>query len=68
MTDVDPGIVELVKAQKAQRRTAALQYVEHPQLAFIVHSFNRISNLEQIFRGLRSARSARAHRLRRRLR
>ena len=66
MTDVDPGIVELVKAQKAQRRTAALQYVEHPQLAFIVHSFNRISNLEQIFRGL-MGRSARAHRLRRRL-
>ena len=54
VTDVDPGIVELVKAQKAQRRTAALQYVEHPRLAFIVHSFNRISNLEQIYRGLRS--------------
>ena len=55
MTDVDPGIVEIVKAQKAQRRTAPLQYVERPQLAFIVHSFNRISNLEQIFRGLRWA-------------
>ena len=53
MTDVDPGIVDRQGAEGAEAN-GALQYVERPQLAFIVHSFNRISNLEQIFRGLRS--------------
>jgi glycosyltransferase involved in cell wall biosynthesis len=51
---VDPEIVEVVKANKARRRASALQYVERPQLAFIVHSFNRISNIDQLLGGLRS--------------
>ena len=67
MTGVDPAIVDLVKAQKAQRSAGPAQYEENPHLAFIVHSFNRISNLNELFTDS-NARSSRAHRVRRRIR
>ena len=42
-----------VKAAKARRRASPHQYRDHSELAFIVQSFNRISNVEQLVRGLR---------------
>lgn len=52
MNALHPDVVELVKASKARRST--LRYVEHPALAFVVHSFNRVSNIDQLVSGLRS--------------
>jgi glycosyltransferase involved in cell wall biosynthesis len=54
MKPVDPEIVKAVKANKARRQVSAFRYVERPKLAFIVHSFNRISNIDQLLSGLRS--------------
>lgn len=48
-------MVKRVRAYKAARRAAGFAYVERPRLAFIVHSFNRISNIDQIAEGLRAA-------------
>lgn len=49
---VAPEIVERVKAEKARRRASKRRYVDFPRIGFVVHSFNRVSNLEQIYRGL----------------
>ena len=54
MNHVDPTIVDAVKTQKEARRTSDRQYVERPTLTLVVHSFNRISNLDQLHQGLRS--------------
>ena len=52
---VEPEVVERVRAAKAARRASGFVYEERPRLAFIVHSFNRISNIDQIVDGLRAA-------------
>ena len=49
---VAPEIIKRVKAEKAKRRASKLRYVDFPRLGFVVHSFNRVSNLDQIYRGL----------------
>ena len=54
MNHVDPTIVDAVKTQKEARRTSDRLYVERPTLTLVVHSFNRISNLDQLHQGLRS--------------
>ena len=56
MTAVDQEMIDRVKAEKRQRRSSAnqYQYQDRPRLAFIVHSFNRISNIDQLVGGLRS--------------
>ncbi|MBC8065133.1 MAG: glycosyltransferase [Chlorobia bacterium] len=53
MTVIDPKLIERVKSNKAQRQSSSLQYRDQSQLAFIVHSFNRVSNIEQLVVGLR---------------
>jgi glycosyltransferase involved in cell wall biosynthesis len=53
MTAVDRAMIERVNAEKARRRSSANGYQDRPRLAFIVHSFNRISNIEQLVDGLR---------------
>jgi hypothetical protein len=53
MTAVDRAMIERVKAEKRRRRSSANKYQDRPGLAFIVHSFNRISNIEQLLGGLR---------------
>jgi hypothetical protein len=53
MTAVDREMVERVKAGKRRRRSSPNDYQDRPKLAFIVHSFNRISNIEQLVGGLR---------------
>jgi GT2 family glycosyltransferase len=50
---VTRALIQQVKAVKVERQTAALQYRDTPELAFIVHSFNRVSNVESLARGLR---------------
>ncbi len=52
---VEPEVVERVRAAKAARRASGFVYQERPRLAFIVHSFNRVSNIDQIVDGLRAA-------------
>jgi glycosyltransferase involved in cell wall biosynthesis len=54
MTAVDPGMVERVKQDKERRRSSEHRYQDQPRLAFIVHSFNRVSNIEQLIGGLRA--------------
>jgi glycosyltransferase involved in cell wall biosynthesis len=51
---VDRQMIERVKAYKARRRASPTQYRDRPRLAFIVHSFNRIANLDQLIGGLRN--------------
>jgi len=52
VTAVDSKLIERVKAAKARRRSSA-RYCEQPRIAFIVHSFNRVLNVYQIFTRLR---------------
>lgn len=52
-TAVDPGLIELVKAEKARRRSSLARYRDRSRLAFVVHSFNRVSNIDQLNAGLR---------------
>ena len=51
---VRPEVVAQVRAAKAARRLSGRTYDERPSLAFIVHSFNRISNIAQLADGLRA--------------
>ena len=53
MTALDSELIERVKADKKRRRSTATEYQDRPELAFIVQSFNRISNIEQLIDGLR---------------
>ena len=53
MAAVDQEMIERVKDYKQQRGRSVRQYRDRPRLAFIVHSFNRISNIEQLIDGLR---------------
>ena len=55
MPGVDRELIERVKADKARRRAASAQYRDRPTHAFIVHSFNRVSNVDQLVAGLRRA-------------
>lgn len=54
MTAIDKGMIEQIKAHKARRQSSSIQYHDRSRLAFIVHSFNRISNIDQLFHGLRN--------------
>jgi hypothetical protein len=54
VTAVDREMIERVKADKKRRRSSSSEYQERPRLAFIVQSFNRISNIEQLADGLRA--------------
>jgi glycosyltransferase involved in cell wall biosynthesis len=49
---VAPDLVARIKSEKAQRKSSPVQYADHPHLAFVVHSFNRKSNIRQIHQGL----------------
>jgi glycosyltransferase involved in cell wall biosynthesis len=51
---VDRQTIERVKVYKARRRTSPARYRDRPRLAFIVHSFNRIANIDQLIGGLRN--------------
>lgn len=53
MTAVSQKMIERVKADKRRRRSSSEQYQDRPRLAFIVQSFNRVSNIEQLVDGLR---------------
>src|ERR671910_3627881 len=53
MTAVDRAMIERVKAEKRRRKISPNEYQDRPRLAFIVHSFNRISNIDQLVGGLR---------------
>ena len=53
MMALDPEMIERVKAQKDRRRASAVRYQDRPELAFIVQSFNRVSNIDQLIDGLR---------------
>ncbi len=46
-------MVERVKAAKQQRRSSASRYQDQPELALVVQSFNRVSNIEQLVDGIR---------------
>jgi glycosyltransferase involved in cell wall biosynthesis len=54
MTAVDRRVIERVVADKERRRSSPSGYRDQSRLAFIVHSFNRISNIDQLVGGLRS--------------
>ena len=53
MAAVDQEMIERVKAYKRHRQASPDQYQDRPRLAFVVHSFNRIANIEQLVDGLR---------------
>jgi glycosyltransferase involved in cell wall biosynthesis len=54
VTAVDRRVIERVLTDKARRRSLPTGYRDWSRLAFIVHSFNRISNIDQLVGGLRS--------------
>jgi len=53
VTAVDQETIDRVKAYKQQREASGHRYEDRPRLAFIVHSFNRVANIEQLVDGLR---------------
>ncbi len=53
MTALDRETIERVKADKRRRRSSVSKYQDRPRLAFIVQSFNRVSNIGQLVDGLR---------------
>jgi glycosyltransferase involved in cell wall biosynthesis len=53
MTAVDRETIERVKQYKKRRQSARHPYQDRPHLAFILHSFNRVSNVDQLISGLR---------------
>ena len=53
MAAVDQETIERVKSYKQQRMRSPYQYQDWPRLAFVVHSFNRVSNIAQLVNGLR---------------
>jgi glycosyltransferase involved in cell wall biosynthesis len=53
MAGLDQEMIERVKADKKRRRSTGIRYQDRPGLAFIVQSFNRISNIEPLIDGLR---------------
>ena len=53
MAAVDPNLIKRVKAQKVRRQSLPFRYRDSPRLAFVVHSFNRISNIDRIVARLR---------------
>jgi glycosyltransferase involved in cell wall biosynthesis len=53
VTPVDREFIERVKADKKRRKSSSYEYQDRSELAFIVHSFNRASNIEQLVEGLR---------------
>jgi hypothetical protein len=53
VTAPDPGLIRQVKLKKARRRSLPFHYRERSRLAFVVHSFNRISNINRLAAGLR---------------
>ena len=53
MTAIDPELIERVKAAKAHRQASPLQYRDRSRIAFIVLSFNRAANIDQLVSGLR---------------
>jgi glycosyltransferase involved in cell wall biosynthesis len=53
MTAIDQGMIERVKADKKRRKSLSNRYRDQSRLAIIVHSFNRISNIDQLVSGLR---------------
>jgi glycosyltransferase involved in cell wall biosynthesis len=53
MTPVDQDTIERVKTEKKRRSTASNKYQDQPRLAFIVESFNRVSNITQLIDGVR---------------
>jgi hypothetical protein len=50
---VDQQVIQRVKVKKARYRRSRARYRERSKVAFVVHSFNRISNVEQLVGGLR---------------
>jgi glycosyltransferase involved in cell wall biosynthesis len=50
---IDPELIERVKAAKARRQASPSQYRDKPRIAFIVLSFNRAANIDQLVSGLR---------------
>src|SRR5687767_3291622 len=53
MMALERQMIERVKADKRRRRSSAVKYQDRPELAFIVQSFNRVSNIDQLIDGLR---------------
>src|ERR687896_756339 len=53
MTAIDPELIERVKVAKAHRQASPLQYRDRSRIAFVVHSFNRAANIDQLLSGLR---------------
>lgn len=50
---VDLDLIRRIKTAKARRRASRLQYRELGSVAFVVHSFNRVSNVGRLFAGLK---------------
>ena len=53
MPTVDQKLIARVKALKARRQSSPIHYCDRPKLAFVVHSFNRVSNIHNLQTGVR---------------
>jgi glycosyltransferase involved in cell wall biosynthesis len=53
MSAVDPKLIKRVKADKTRRRASSVPYRDSTRIAFVVHSFNRVSNIDPLLAGLR---------------
>src|SRR5918992_500517 len=53
MTAIDPELIEGLKPAKARQQASPLRYSDRSRIAFVVHSFNRAANIDQLVSGLR---------------
>jgi glycosyltransferase involved in cell wall biosynthesis len=51
---VPTAVVEQVRREKARRRAMKIKYLDTPKITFIVHSFNRTANVDEIVGGIRA--------------
>lgn len=51
---IEPAVVKRIRADKARRRSSIFQYQDEPTVAFVVHSFNRVDNIDQLATGIQA--------------
>jgi glycosyltransferase involved in cell wall biosynthesis len=53
VSEIDSHVIERVMAAKARRASSEEQYLERARVGFVIHSFNRESNISALLAGVR---------------
>ncbi|MDX6576095.1 MAG: hypothetical protein QOE96_2048 [Blastocatellia bacterium] len=53
MSIIDRKLITRIKTGKAHRQASSARYRDRSEIAFVVHSFNRVANIDRLLAGLR---------------